>query len=203
VSGETTPVQPSIESDCDRKRCSAEPKTHTLTNYHYISNTRDAFRSELYNDGPFYTSYHVYEDFTWFFNNYPKEAYNLQWGQNMGGHAVVIIGWEASCTYHDGDYSASSGALLASTGGDASGAGSRSSGARRLMRARAALHRQHARASRRRTSTGPCWHLRNTWGAEWADGGYFRMHEDMLTGPEGKSLHIASAAGDGVESRSP
>ncbi|CAE7584855.1 ETFDH [Symbiodinium sp. CCMP2456] len=63
--------------------------------YHYIVNQKDVFKMEIYNDGPFYTSYYVYEDFTWFFQFWPEHGYNYQWGAMQGGHAVVLIGWES------------------------------------------------------------------------------------------------------------
>eukprot|EP00928_Gymnodinium_smaydae_P014360 TRINITY_DN15241_c0_g1_i2.p1 TRINITY_DN15241_c0_g1~~TRINITY_DN15241_c0_g1_i2.p1 ORF type:complete len:303 (-),score=71.14 TRINITY_DN15241_c0_g1_i2:123-983(-) len=50
------------------------------------------------------------------------------------------------------------------------------------------------------TTIGECWVMRNTWGDRWADGGYFRMATDQLTGPEGLHVHIASAAADGPHS---
>eukprot|EP00439_Symbiodinium_sp_Y106_P015872 s5057_g2.t1 len=85
---------------CSRDRCLAEPQPHKATRYHYIVNQKDVFKMEIYNDGPFYTSYYVYEDFTWFFQFWPEHGYNYQWGAMQGGHAVVLIGWESSCHYH-------------------------------------------------------------------------------------------------------
>jgi len=168
---------------CDRSRCQRESRPHLLTAYHYIPNSKDKFKEELYQEGPFYTSFYVYEDFPWFFRFWPAQAYNRQWGQNLGGHAVVLIGWEASCVYHNGPSLLQ---LEDSTG----------------LQGRAARHHAQSTTSRRRTSTAECWHLRNTWGRGWADEGYFRMKDDMLTGPEGAHVHIASAAGDGPKSRS-
>lgn len=158
---------------CSRDRCLAEPQPHKATRYHYIVNQKDVFKMEIYNDGPFYTSYYVYEDFTWFFQFWPEHGYNYQWGAMQGGHAVVLIGWESSCHYH--------GDKIAIPGDN--DPVQRSPG-----------------SSRRRQSTGECWHLRNTWGDEWGDKGYFRFLDDMLTGPPGYHLHIASAAADGPKS---
>lgn len=158
---------------CSRDRCLAEPQPHKATRYHYIVNQKDVFKMEIYNDGPFYTSYYVYEDFTWFFQFWPEHGYNYQWGAMQGGHAVVLVGWESSCQYH--------GDKIAIPGDN--DPVQRSPG-----------------SSRRRQSTGECWHLRNTWGDEWGDKGYFRFLDDMLTGPPGYHLHIASAAADGPKS---
>lgn len=160
----TTTTTLVISHFCDRKRCNAEWGQHRLGNYHYIDNTAQHFKQELYSDGPFYTSFYVYEDFNWFFDNFvTTHAYTYQWGESLGGHAVVLVGWSGSCTCHE------------ATGPSIS--------------------------RRRRTAVGPCWELRNSWGTGWADGGYFRMGLDMLTGPEGAHVHIASAAGDRVHSR--
>lgn len=137
--------------------------------YHYVLNTKDEFKRELIKDGPLYTSYFIYEDFTWFFTYWPEQAYNYQWGSLQGGHAVVLIGWESSCTYH--------------------GEKIRIPGQNDAVRQRS--------SSESVLYHGECWHLRNTWGDEWGDKGYFRMVDDMLTGPEGYHLHIASAAADG------
>jgi len=158
---------------CSRDRCVAEPQPHKATRYHYIVNQKDVFKMEIFNDGPFYTSFYVYEDFTWFFQFWPEDGYNYQWGAMQGGHAVVLIGWESSCHYH--------GDKIAIPGDNDP-------------------VRQNTDSSRRRQSTGECWHLRNTWGDEWGDKGYFRFADDMLTGPPGYHIHIASAAADGPKS---
>lgn len=154
---------------CSRDRCFTEPQPHKATKYHYVLNTKDEFKRELIKDGPLYTSYFIYEDFTWFFTYWPEQAYNYQWGSLQGGHAVVLIGWESSCTYH--------------------GEKIRIPGQNDAVRQRS--------SSESVLYHGECWHLRNTWGDEWGDKGYFRMVDDMLTGPEGYHLHIASAAADG------
>jgi len=198
--------------NCDRNRCHSDPDPHHTTDFHYMWNYKDTFKWELYNFGPFYTSFYVYEDFTWFFENFPTEGYNYQWGGQMGGHAVVAIGWEANCDYHVGTsllQTAEQGeeeamkkpfvfkpsrrppdgeraGILLEEEADASAD-------HRYER----LRRRASSDSRRRTAQGECWLLRNTWGAEWGDSGYFRMRDAMLTGADGTHLHIASAAADG------
>lgn len=169
-----TTETPSISTadQCNRDRCLTEPQVHKSTEYHYVLNHKDAFKEEILKDGPLYTRFFVYEDFTWFFTFWPEQAYNYQWGAMQGGHAVVLIGWESDCIYH-GDK------IRIPGDGD--------------------QIRQKSSATSQ-TNRGECWHLRNTWGDEWGDKGYFRFVDDMLTGPEGYHIHIASAAADGPKS---
>jgi len=167
-----------ISDNCDRNRCYHAATTHKLTRYHYIDNTKEQFKHELYYEGPFYTSFHIYEDFVWFFTHFPQDAYNFQWGVNQGGHAVVLIGWKSDCTYH-GDKATLLSASLHTV-----------------------MPAETAETSRRRTSKSECWELRNSWTDLWADEGYFHIVDDMLTGAAGANIHIASAAGDGAYSKS-
>jgi len=161
----------SLAEQCNRSRCDTEPQIHKSSSHYPVVNHKDDFKRELLK-GPFYTSFYVYEDFTWFFAKWPEEAYNYQWGAMQGGHAVVLIGWESKCIYH--------------------GDKIQIPGESDPIRQRSSVNGQK--------NTAECWHLRNTWGDEWGDKGYFRFLDDMLTGPEGYNIHIASAAADGPKS---
>lgn len=185
-------------SNCDRSRCPAAPAPHHLTSYHYLWNTVADFMQELYLYGPIYTSFYVYEDFTWFFSLFPQDGYTKQWGNQLGGHAVSVVGWDGNCTYHDGT-------SLAELEPEQPEPPLEQPEEQELdlepePMAELETHdrlRVRADTSRRRTARGSCWILRNTWGDQWGDAGYFKMQMDMLTGPDGVNLHIASAAGEG------
>jgi len=169
-------------SACDKSRCASEQSSaiHTLSSYHAVINTKDAFKNEIYNEGPFYTSFYIYEDFTWFFSHYPQEGYDQLWGEQLGGHAVVLVGWR-SCKYHANDRPS----LLEEA--HRNGARKRTYG---------------AESPRRRTRSGECWELRNSWSDQWADSGFFLMKDTTLTPDtiDGPSLHISSTAGDNPRS---
>jgi len=44
---------------------------------------------EIYSNGPVETAFTVYEDFL----SYMGGVYKYTWGDELGGHAVKIIGW--------------------------------------------------------------------------------------------------------------
>jgi hypothetical protein len=130
----------------------------------------------------------------------------------------VLVGWEGNCEYHDSAGSSSSfsqsSAGMSSPENDANGLAALSAEDRESLHVEARRLDEESRdlnsmgrreatgSSRRRTARGVCWHLRNSWGEDWADQGYFRMYHMVLTGSAGssQSLHIASAAADGPKS---
>lgn len=64
---------------------------------YYTINTNDIneIKTSLYNDGPSYFRYNVYEDFYDFWRNgSPGQVYTQSAGGYEGGHAVLIIGWD-------------------------------------------------------------------------------------------------------------
>eukprot|EP00933_Yihiella_yeosuensis_P032848 TRINITY_DN26502_c0_g1_i1.p1 TRINITY_DN26502_c0_g1~~TRINITY_DN26502_c0_g1_i1.p1 ORF type:complete len:1088 (-),score=219.65 TRINITY_DN26502_c0_g1_i1:511-3774(-) len=192
----TTTMLPVKLAQCDRNRCAKEPSPHQLTSYNYLWNRHEDFKAELYNNGPFYTSFYVMEDFTWFFTSWPNDAYNYQWGKKQGGHAVVMVGWETDCTYHGAR-------VTQSPPGIKRKKTSLAEEEEKVVVGDDAASKRNAPSTsdrRRRTAKGDCWVLRNTWGADWGEKGYFRMLDDMMTGEKAREkgwVHIASAAGKG------
>ncbi len=64
---------------------------------YYTVNTRDIneIKTSLYNDGPSYFSYRVYQDFhDFWFSGASGQIYTQTTGTYAGGHAVLIIGWD-------------------------------------------------------------------------------------------------------------
>jgi cathepsin B len=54
-----------------------------------IDGGESAIMQEIYTNGPVETAFTVYEDFV----SYTGGVYKYTWGQELGGHAVKIIGW--------------------------------------------------------------------------------------------------------------
>ncbi|MFP5213126.1 MAG: C1 family peptidase [Acidobacteriota bacterium] len=74
--------------------CGAEPY-HT-TGYYTVnmSNIGDV-KTSLYNDGPTYFRFDVYQDFYNYWNyGSPGQVYTGSSGSIQGGHAVLLIGWD-------------------------------------------------------------------------------------------------------------
>jgi len=54
-----------------------------------IDGGETAIMQEIYSHGPVETEFTVYEDFL----SYTGGIYQYTWGQELGGHAVKILGW--------------------------------------------------------------------------------------------------------------
>lgn len=67
-----------------------------VINYHTVINSQ--FRDSLYVDGPSYWRFNVYSDFKpWYSSAGPGDVYiNVSGTYNIGGHAVLLIGWDDS-----------------------------------------------------------------------------------------------------------
>lgn len=83
------------------RQCSDMFREHKISGFHYVFNTKERFKQEVYTGGPIYTSFHLYEDFPWFFRHFPSHGYSRSWGfAALGGHAAVLVGWEHGCITH-------------------------------------------------------------------------------------------------------
>jgi len=202
-------------------RCTAEVAPHGLSSYYAVPPRVACFKEDLYNYGPFFVAFWVYSDFTSFFSEYPREGYARQLGTApeaswpdtayasvpsgaLGGHAVVLIGWEGTCTYHVCDEACMNGELMQQSqstravGDNDEDADDPSTGSflevtRRAKQSARSLQQLRS-TRRRRTATGDCWVLRNSWSDSWADEGYFRMYQPMLTGDQGEHIFITAHA---------
>lgn len=68
---------------------------YRITGYHTVSATTAAFKDSLYNDGPSYWRFAVYDDFyTFWGSNTSGAVYVNQTSTYQGGHAVLLIGWD-------------------------------------------------------------------------------------------------------------
>jgi C1A family cysteine protease len=97
---------PMLESCTEYCQCNGNCNnlTHCIklnynTKNYYTVNTSDLneVKSSIYNDGPTYFRYDVYADFEAFWNNGSSgQVYKNINGADLGGHAVLIIGWDDS-----------------------------------------------------------------------------------------------------------
>jgi hypothetical protein len=71
---------------CTQSEC---PIVVKLGGWQYVDNDVNAIKTAVL-IGPVYTTFWVYEDFT----AYGSGCYQYTWGDLLGGHAVVIVGWD-------------------------------------------------------------------------------------------------------------
>jgi hypothetical protein len=65
---------------------------HTGT-FYKMSDINKFMMVDLMTEGTLYAAFRVYEDFDGFFQNDPMGVYQHRYGQMIGGHAIVIVGW--------------------------------------------------------------------------------------------------------------
>jgi hypothetical protein len=79
---------PCIEDQC-------EQLDYRVVGWHTVPTNPDGFKSSLYEDGPSYWRYDVYSDFyNYWDQGDPGEVYVNSGGGLLGGHAVLLIGWD-------------------------------------------------------------------------------------------------------------
>jgi len=70
-----------------------EQLTYRVIDYHTVAQAD--FKTSCYEEGPSYWRFDVYDDFHTFWNTYnPGAVYVQSSGSLLGGHAVLIIGWD-------------------------------------------------------------------------------------------------------------
>lgn len=68
---------------------------YRVTNWHTVAATPEEFKASLYTEGPSYWRFTVYSDFVTFWENgAPGDVYVYAEGGPLGGHAVLLIGWD-------------------------------------------------------------------------------------------------------------
>lgn len=68
---------------------------YRVTDYHTVAATTAEFKNSLKTNGPSYWRYMVHDDFYTFWNNgVPGEVYVNTANSPVGGHAVLLIGWD-------------------------------------------------------------------------------------------------------------
>jgi len=78
-------------SQCDAKWSgpSWSANLHQASNVYNIDGGETAIMQEIYKNGPVETAFTVYADFL----SYKGGVYQYTWGDELGGHAVKILGW--------------------------------------------------------------------------------------------------------------
>jgi hypothetical protein len=70
--------------------------SYQITNYHTVEVSNiEEIKTSVYIDGPAYFRFDVYEDFESFWRNGALgAAYTHKQGHKLGGHAVLVLGWD-------------------------------------------------------------------------------------------------------------
>lgn len=81
--------------DLDNIISSSDIFKYRVCNLHTIEKDIESFKRSLYEDGPSYFRFNLYEDFIPFYHkSEPGTVYIHNNGEARGGHAVLILGWD-------------------------------------------------------------------------------------------------------------
>ncbi|WP_020585248.1 C1 family peptidase [Desulfobacter curvatus] len=80
---------------CSQLKGCSELDYRTTGFYTFHGYTVEAVKTSLLTDGPAFLGFYIYEDFIpWWRNGKKGEVYKQRNGKNMGGHAVLLIGYD-------------------------------------------------------------------------------------------------------------
>lgn len=97
----TGPVEetcfPYTGTDSTQCKDGCEQLGYRVSDWHTVQASTDQFKNSLYTDGPSYWRFDVYADFyTYWSYGSPGSVYVHSSGGYVGGHAVLLIGWDDS-----------------------------------------------------------------------------------------------------------
>jgi hypothetical protein len=91
----TEPCMPYQANDAVPCADACGPPTHFLGDWAFIYEDVESIKSAIYYYGPVSACFDVYEDLYY----YTGGVYEYVWGYYMGGHAIVIVGWDDAQQY--------------------------------------------------------------------------------------------------------